>query len=251
MPKIAVIAVPFIFKYEHQLFLQQTIQSLLKSETSSQLDLIAIINAYHWEESGYKWIENTFNYIEVNDQNNLARAWNKGIRLGFERGADYCLVINPDLCFHNRYLENLVRFAESNPEAIIWSGAEWPEQHTLESVLVDQVDGVSSRGMTPSAFMLDRRLFEKVGMFDEDFKPAYHEDTDMIYRIHLSGQFCLMTSNALFYHYNRSTIEVCISHQDNEFLAGIRHHLDRGLELYQKKWGGVPGEEKFLTPYNK
>lgn len=82
------------------------------------------------------------------------------------------------------------------------------------------------------------------GLFDENFYPAYMEDTDYIRRMTISGSIFRLAHN----------IDTAWSVKDR----GTAHCVIKELvqvnfgelsELYRAKWGGNPGAETFATPY--
>lgn len=249
MSRIGVVSVPFILYPYHHVFMVQTYLSLMQiANDGHTLDYIAIVNAFRASEEDFSWLKSSLDLVVVNDKNNLARAWNKGIKLAFERGADYALVINLDLVFHSQFLVNILDFARKTPEAILWSGRPWSDQATLESEPLEQG---SDDTADMSCFMIDKRLFEKVGEFDEIFEPAYHEDKDMLYRIKIAGQKTKRSLAARYFHIDRTTLKGATLNNDEAFLATTRVQMDISMERYGEKWGGLPGSEKFTKPYNK
>ena len=246
MAKIGVVAVPYITYQSQFTFLAETIVTLLQNESKHELDLIAVINRFDLDYDHLERLRKTFHLVLRNDQNILARAWNIGFTHALDRGADYVLLINLDLCFHHQFITNLVLFAEQHPETLLWSGVGWPEHTTLnQAPLLHDV----KHGVDFSCVLCDRLLFEKMGKFDEQFAPAYHEDSDMLYRLQLAGIMPLSTSAARFYHLQQVTIKCAIENQDLSFVTSIRKHLDSSMELYRAKWGGYPGHEQFVVPY--
>lgn len=246
MAKVAVVTVPYIRSFDHLVFAQETIASLLGNTTHHSLDLIAVANSLEEPTESRAWAKKTFHVLEENDENCLARGWNKGIRRGFDRGADFCLVINLDLLFHPCYLDNLIAFAEATPDAILWSGELWTEEATLVTAPLEPatVDRPHS-----SAFLIDRRLFELVGAFDEQFKPAYYEDSDMWYRIKLAGQRACRSAMARFFHYENVTLQSALVHKEVLFVKQLRGAVDENARRYTEKWGGLEGDERFTVPF--
>jgi len=55
-----------------------------------------------------------------------------------------------------------------------------------------------------AAAIYRRELFEKIGLFDENFF-AYHEDVDLGFRSQLAGYRCLFVPTAIVYHKYRAT----------------------------------------------
>jgi len=246
MARIAVVAVPFIRSADAHLFMEGTMQSLAGCRTRHTLDRIAIINDAGSDPRTRRWIETHFDHVEENDANILARAWNKGIRIGFARGADYCLVINLDLIFHPDYLDNLVAFAEREPEALIWSGREWEEEATLNRA---DLSGPAVSGGDFSAFLVDRRLFELVGCFDESFAPAYFEDEDMRRRVNLHGFQLRGTPAARLYHFGSVTLASALRAGAVDYLRTFECSLKSAERHYIRKWGGLPGQETCAQPF--
>lgn len=248
MTQVAIVCVPFIRFNEHALYALQTIASLNNQKTGHTLDTIAIVNGIRTDSSDHDWIESSFAYYEFNDANNLSRAWNKGIMKGFERGAKYVLVLNLDIVLHPLSIQNLVTFYDTHPDAYMVSPNEWADQNTLEQA---ELHNTSSTGISFSCFMIDRKLFQDIGLFDEQFGPAYHEDADMSYRMSLKNCPLYRISSALYWHLDRGTIKAALFNNDTRFLQLLREDMDASMKRYEAKWGGLPASEKFKTPYNR
>lgn len=92
-----------------------------------------------------------------------------------------------------------------------------------------------------SAYIISQEIFSKVGMFDIAFKRAFFEDNDYEYRMKLAGVNVKYQDdlNPQVYK-NSQTIE------KDPLLGGYLENR----ELYIKKWGGIPNEETYKTPYN-
>ena len=92
--------------------------------------------------------------------------------------------------------------------------------------------------------MVNDRLFKEVGKFDENFVPAYGEDVDMQYRIELAGKKHTCVWMAQFVHFGQTTVKNC---------KGIKGDVvKRDTDKYFiEKWGGLPRQQVYLTPFNK
>jgi len=97
-----------------------------------------------------------------------------------------------------------------------------------------------------SCFMLKKETIDKIGYFDENYYPAYFEDNDYHYRIRLAGQRAVKISNALYFHYGSQTIK---DGPDIKRLSDSRFLINQAY--FVKKWGGLPGQEIYKTPFNK
>lgn len=94
-----------------------------------------------------------------------------------------------------------------------------------------------------SAFILPRQTFMKVGKFDEVFYPAYFEDNDFAYRLKL---------NNCSYHSTETLLPtVCRNSMTLKKDTTINKTFEDLKRYYAAKWGGMPGKEKFITPFNK
>lgn len=101
-----------------------------------------------------------------------------------------------------------------------------------------------------SLFAIRQSCFDGAGYFDQNFFPAYGEDQDHCYRIKLAGLKWTDVPNVHAVHgepplWGSSTVwsdpvlnrKCAITQQNN-------------AEYFRRKWGGEPGKEKFIHPYD-
>jgi len=93
-----------------------------------------------------------------------------------------------------------------------------------------------------SSYILTKNIYENVGAFDENFKKAYFEDNDYMYRMKLA-QVNINYVDELNpdIYLNSQTIE------KNPTLSGYIENR----EYFIQKWGGPPNSETFKTPFGK
>ena len=248
MSQVSVVAVPYIRYDYHAQFMVETIRSLYANKSDHPLHSIAVVNSFNADRGYLDWIHGNFSEVHFNDRNNLARAWNVGIRRALERNSDYILIINLDLLFHPEFVNNLLSFAQEHREAIIWSGIDWNDSKTLEQA---PLEGELSGSVNSACFLIDRRLTERVGEFDEVFEPAYLEDRDMLYRVKLAGEKVLATPKARFHHIKKITIQGAFANLDRDLLKSLDDSLKANDQRYILKWGGAPDQERYTSPYGK
>jgi hypothetical protein len=107
--------------------------------------------------------------------------------------------------------------------------------------------GLSSlAGQRYSAFSIDQSCYEKVGPFDEAFWPAYCEDEDYDWRLHVAG-FIHKTIQGHCKHRRSSTMSSLSSKKRVMYKKAIK----KNKRYYSRKWGGGPGFERFLTPFGR
>ena len=92
-----------------------------------------------------------------------------------------------------------------------------------------------------SCFLIDRTFFDKVGTFDENFIPAWCEDNDMHYRIHLLGYRAVSTTKVPAAHIGRVSTG----------MAG-NPTMQYSQGYFSKKWGSFHRnmDEAYKVPYN-
>lgn len=234
-------------KYEHRI--------LLIDNASNDQTLI---------EAG-KLVSNTFAHKRNETRWGCAESWNYGIKDAFERGYDYVLVLNNDVLLHPEAIDRLVdRFEKINSCVGDEEGIKYfNENKNLALVTCMDVTGechnapdlifelnAKEKESCPesehpcfSGYMINRKCWETVGQFDENFKPAYYEDNDYHYRINLAGMKAIVVPTSMFYHYgSRTNLEA----YGKPFIDSSSNH-----RYYREKWGGDPTMETYKTPFNK
>jgi GT2 family glycosyltransferase len=152
----------------------------------------------------------------------VAKSWN--ILISIAPGEDIILS-NDDIAFAPDTIQLLLAEAERNRRAGIVSAIE---------------------GQRFALFWLNRTAYEEVGPFDEQFYPAYFEDNDYHRRLTLAHWESPIAFSAVAH-------ETSATYKAKDQAAQSQHHQDfrRCRELYIRKWGGLPGEEIYTTPYGE
>lgn len=199
----------------------QTLESI---RSEHELSFLGVLNAPLHNRP----LLERFGPLIENEENNLSRAWNRGIDRLLNEGCEVVFVPNLDIIVAPYALDIL---AERRNEFILWTMAPWGDR--------DLSSAPRSDHWLPhphfSAFMVDHHLFEKVGPFDENLKPAYNEDLDMHWRIRLAGFAAGQYEAARFYHHGSATI----THDpDLRERNGVTHA--RNDEYFVQKWGYKP-----------
>lgn len=152
--------------------------------------------------------------------------WNKIMNYCFnEKGFDTLIMVGSDTEMKPNFIED-----------IIWDFEERKLEfatHTLFSF---------------TCWMMTKNCFEKIGYWDENFFPAYHEDCDYDYRRKLANiNFSIVGhfNYDFFNHYGSATIKT-----NPDFEQRNHKTFVMNVEYYKYKWGGLPCQETYLTPYN-
>jgi hypothetical protein len=184
----------------------------------------------------------------------LSAAWNKGSLQAFAEGCDYALVCNDDIMFAPECIDGMVEQYELlkkqgiimvTPNNIL--GEIGDAFNILNYKLPEGQEPSFSDHPNFSCFLIAPEYFEKVGMFDENFAPAWYEDNDSHRRATLAGLREICTTAAPMVHIGGVTTHMM---ENNVGSGGSQAY-------YIEKWGGIPEshplqaqKEHYLTPYN-
>ena len=123
---------------------------------------------------------------------------------------------------------------KSTPRVPWWLICNFDIEFTPEALVdvVNQSDAdsvvTSSEGW--AAFTIGSNVIRKVGLFDEGFAPAYHEDTDYEHRLRCAGITVKKSG-------------VSMSHLDHVTAAdkgwNLNEMITNSEKQYVKKWGGT------------
>jgi len=144
----------------------------------------------------------------------VAKSWN----LALKGKCDWTFFVSNNAAFPNGFSEVLVSLNQAGPDCMLTDLA-W------------------------HCNAISKDLVAKIGYFDENFYPAYYEDTDYYHRMCLAG--ISVAENPVV------SIPAMTMRQANSLEAGLKLNFQALAEYYKEKWGGYPGEEKFDKPFNK
>jgi len=86
---------------------------------------------------------------------------------------------------------------------------------------------------------------KKIGLVDPNL-PNYFSDNDQIYRAKLAGYHAIYTEKLPIHHEGSQTI----ASDPMRNTLNMNIFADIFQRYYIKKWGGTPGQEKFVIPFN-
>lgn len=174
--------------------------------------------------------------VEDNWNTNIgvSKSWNKFLQAGASRDLDV-LICNDDVVWRPGSFGNLMSAWYSRPKNTI----------LLTGVAHDVLDGYHE-APDYSCFIFNAKdMLDAVGLFDENFTPAYFEDNDSHYRIKLAGKNALCYSAARIDHKGSQT-----QNADPQKPVVSSQMFESNRDYYSRKWGGWPGQETFTTPFN-
>ena len=146
---------------------------------------------------------------------------NEGIRKALLADFDYMLLLNDDVVVDPKAVSSLVKCARDNPQTIIgsivydkfnpkkiWSAGvglrwPWPGEFTIGQGENDngQFDGVRHvESMPGMGTFINRKIVDRIGLFDEKYMPQYLADIDFPLRAKTAGFSALITSDSKLYN---------------------------------------------------
>jgi hypothetical protein len=241
--KIGMAAAVYIANDEHFNMARETFESARTVEH----ELVWSFAINHLADQYRPWFEERGEVWETGE-NNVAKAWNGCVERLLRAECRYVFVPNLDILFKHNCIDRLVAFCEANPQYILVTAGP--------SMNRDIDSEGENENVLPypafSLFVVDGRLPEKIGWFDEGFKGAYNEDLDMHYRILLAGEQAVVYGGARFWHEGSGTIK-----NDPELRSWISAAHARNDRYFVEKWGRKPRTSNpehtsgmFTIPFN-
>jgi len=229
--KIAVVIPVYLANELHDDFTRQTLRSIHSEKYDLQNYVIINYSLPQFKPQAEDYKHLHLTVVDNPAGNHVGSAWNMGIKMGFEAGAEYVIVANNDIILHKTAIDNLVDFADSHPEFILWSAAEWQNLRTIFTV--EDVEFTTDFDEHPhfSCFMVNKKTIDTVGWFDEKLHTAYFEDGEYHYRILLSGNKASKTATSRFYHYGSRSIRV-----DEDLFMKNRRTYEDNRKYIRSKW---------------
>lgn len=163
----------------------------------------------------------SFQYKVIRHPNaGVAASWNEVIKLF---PAAWWLLVNNDIEFAPG---DLAKFEEAI-------------QTTEAGIVADGINNMACFGITANCV-------QKVGLFDENFYPAYGEDIDYMRRCRLLDVEHRYLQGMGMRHDRSSTVKAFPA----ELQERNRETFEANKAYYIRKWGGWEGQEMFHHPFN-
>jgi GT2 family glycosyltransferase len=168
----------------------------------------------------------------------VARAWNYLLMQVKEAMPEaYALVVNDDIIFKE---DTIQKFSD---EILSYHTQDHNDVYYEPILYAGDIGTINAYSMFcvhPSTFLRD------LGPFDETIWPAYFDDNDMDYRRKLKNLEMVQISGATVDHIGSATLAAYTEDETETH----HHQFRRNQEYFIRKWGGLPGEETYTTPFN-
>jgi len=233
--KIASIIIPIIVDNEQLLqMVVKCLQHIGKTTTKENVELIVVDNG-----SKLPAYFKTDIYIKNPTNIGYGAAINQGIKLSHGK---YIIPMNDDAFVNNGWFEPLIEALEKDKSigvirpTQIGSGNYPAEKKKFgeDEIVFEQKD---YHGF---CYAMPREVFDKVGLFDEQFSPAYCEDVDMWVRITKAGYRMAKHYKSQAEHVGGATtsqgVQIGNSLNDNRKRFKVKHGFDAFSEEWYTEW---------------
>lgn len=204
----------------------------LRETVASTVQIVVIDNGSTDGTAEYLAAYPKIRVITNKDNQGCAVAWNQGVRASH---ASWIAILNNDVILPNNWLDGLLDFA-SEKDADIVSPAfrEGEYNYDIAEYSEDYVrcmHSVARMGIAQGiCFMVKRRVFERIGMFDETFKIGQFEDADFFRRAKIAG-LILGTTGRSFIHHFASITQNSIRKE-----ANVKPYEAENRAYFRRKW---------------
>lgn len=145
----------------------------------------------------------------ISNRENLgcAGAWNQGVR---ETDSEWVLILNNDVIVSPGWLDGLLGVAEEADLDIVTPAIREGEyNYDIADYSGDfqaKMGQVLRRGVADGiCFMVRRKVFAAIGLFDENFRIGQFEDADFFLRAKLAGFSLAVTGRSFIHHFGSVT----------------------------------------------
>jgi GT2 family glycosyltransferase len=154
------------------------------------------------------------------------------MKMAFDEGADVVVVANADIRFGPGSLAQLVKTADA-----------YKKERPITFCSGHHGKNGKGHSFGHSLFAVTKSFTERVGYFDQNFKKAYYEDSDMDRRRDRAGVLSADAGILDVYHEGSESIFLA----DPEEEKAIRDQQERNARYYHQKWGA---SEEYPCPFN-
>ena len=188
-------------------------------------------------------IRDRVRYIRTGRNLGFSGGMNAGIREALDRGADRILLVNSDAIVPHDCIARLERSIDSSPRAgiagpvllarhapdrVASAGMSYDARtgrmrHRAVGAVADTIPSrtVDVTAVSGTVMLVTREVFEKVGLFDEDYFFSF-EDLDFCLRARAAGQAVMLAGGAVAFHEGGQSMG---PRSTRRLYFGARNHL--------------------------
>lgn len=165
----------------------------------------------------------------------VAASWNVGVRAMYAQDAEWLVILSAAMRFGDAGGLDFLAHLEAQ------TGDEW-------AIEAGPCPTDPTYGFGWHCIAFPRRTFDRVGLFDENFWPAYYEDLDFGHRIRCASGW-EVGQDPMWPKVDVDATLASVAHGHK--LGGIAIDPHKLAAYYEAKWGTMPGssDRVFSTPF--
>lgn len=209
-------------------FTRQCVESIERC-TPSPYELILVDNG---STDGTREFLHSVQATVIANATNLgcAKAWNQGVRAAT---GTVIGILNNDIVVTPGWLAGLLKFMERDGHGIVSPAArEGRLNYDLDGYAREftrSCAGATRSAMYGACMVIHRRVFDRIGFFDEGFHYGGCEDIDFLWRTRAAGFSVATTGSVLIHHFSMVT-------QDAIKKTETRAYPKENLSHFEGKW---------------
>lgn len=210
------------------------LESLRRTTSDDAIELILVDNAS--SDGTVDYLQTVPGLVLIANQENrgFAGACNQGIQAA---SGEWIVVMNNDVILSQGWLQGLLSAAaEHRLDMVSPAIREGSRNYDLEAYAKELTSRmrsvVRSGAVNGICFMAHRRVFETIGVFDENFRIGQYEDKDLFLRARLAG-FRLGTVGAAFIHHFGSITQKAVGarRETRDYALANKAYFSRKWQL--------------------
>jgi len=240
-------AVSIVIPVFNQLHFTRICMESLHATLPEDCEIIVVDNGSSDGTAGYLLGCPDVRVITNKENLGCAAAWNQGIKASH---ALWVAILNNDIILSTNWLDGLLDFAgEKGADIVSPAFREGEYNYNIAEYSRDFVQRMHSVARMEIAqgicFMVKREVFDRIGMFDENFRIGQFEDRDFFRRAKQDG-FILGTTGRSFIHHFGSVTQNMIRKKRDE-----KTYETENRAYFRKKWRLYWWKRFFERRYNK
>lgn len=241
--------------YNQLEYTRSCLESLRRTTSNDAIELILVDNAS--SDGTVDYLQTVPGLVLIANQENrgFAGACNQGIQAA---SGEWIVVMNNDVILSQGWLQGLLSAAaEHRLDMVSPAIREGRRNYDLEAYaeeLTSRMRSVVRSGTVNGiCFMAHRRVFETIGVFDENFRIGQYEDKDLFLRARLAG-FRLGTVGAAFIHHFGSITQKAVGarRETRDYALANKAYFSRKWQLpwwkrlYERNWNKLENRLRSL-----
>ncbi len=239
--------------YNNLKYLVECLYSISKSSNKQQFEVIIVfdgIDNEYWNK-----LESIKNIILIRNIKNsgFSVSCNNGAK---QAKGKYLLFLNDDTQVQENWLDSLVDVAENQPQTgVIGPKVIYPNGYLQEAGCSIKNNGeiiMNGYGQDPNlpkfnfirevdycsgvCILIKKEIFFEINGFDEEYSPAYYEDTDLSMKLYCKGYKSYYCPQSEIIHHLNATTNLTLNDQKYQLASKNRQKfLEKWIETLQQR----------------